>query len=754
MGNIKNYYFNKIDARVSNSDYWDFYLASDDSNPTIFDGIISGDCLVAHYDFNEDIFSTSNVPYAPQYANQYGSGFVDDKIYSLTTWNEAINLGVTATTWGLTGIDNGQLTFDKLSIDTTNTALTQTLTGSTLLIESGETRLILTQVTGSTGDFIYPLELVTENSSVGQYVQLCGGFYQGYYALDGYDYQVLPNRVPKSWTTELWLRPRSSGSTVCPEITANTSDAIYSGVSLTKLDSQRTVSVGLPNHGMSVGDLIFVSATTSDFYFLPDTGGVTTVTNVINNDTFQYQGSVSIVGFPTFGSGTITLYDKTCYTGVTLNKFSITDIEVPITGLTTSDYISVSGITTSATTGEFTPNIFPSLNGYGTIDSVNPSGFTYKVFNLSFSTPVVATGDVCTYSVRQIVEPITQTTLNDWTGTTDTEGFFLYFGTRAENKFWNQFEGLNTGSTSGCTGTGTTEWCTPVKETDVSYVDSSGLTISLSPPPTTYYETDNGFLIYSQTEDGYTVRNWTQGDTLVISGTAEEVTNTQNPFLIYRQGGLASCTSSATTAVTAKNFSGTTTPITELDKNADVIDNALGFRIKEDGSIGYRLLTVTASCVNEVTTTGVTIEEAYSASGAVTNDQWSMISIRFVANGTLDECELTYKPPRKGKLLFYVDRRLIWVVDDFDEFIARRLIEHRDKQLTVPFNISLGGGSQGLLESMTFDGQDPDDLGCNIEKYFGGTFIGDISQFRFYICDMDYCMISNNFNQEKSRYGK
>ena len=61
--------------------------------------------------------------------------------------------------------------------------------------------------------------------------------------------------------------------------------------------------------------------------------------------------------------------------------------------------------------------------------------------------------------------------------------------------------------------------------------------------------------------------------------------------------------------------------------------------------------------------------------------------------------------------MFYVDGRLKFVVDDFKEFVSKRLNEYKDKQLGVPFNISLGGGSQGLLESMTFDGQDPDDLG-------------------------------------------
>ena len=113
---------------------------------------------------------------------------------------------------------------------------------------------------------------------------------------------------------------------------------------------------------------------------------------------------------------------------------------------------------------------------------------------------------------------------------------------------------------------------------------------------------------------------------------------------------------------------------------------------------------------------------------------------------------LQERGPRNGKLLFYVNCKLKFVVENFSEFIARRLMEHKEKQIGVPFNISVGGGSQGLLESMTFDGQDPDDLNLSIQENFAGSFIGGLSQFRFYICDVDYCTLQNNCEQESDRY--
>jgi hypothetical protein len=599
MGNILNFNVNKVDMRLSNTDYWDLYLAKTDIALIPQDTIISGACLVAHYDFNNNNIFDSPSQYDYQYTDEYGDalpigqsqynnpyavqygdvlGYVQS-IYSLTTWVDAVNSGYTMPTIGLTGIDNGLLLFNKPSGDTTNQALLSTLTASTLHIPSGDTRLCLTAVSGMTGDYVYPVEMVGNPADAGNFLRLCGGFYQGYYKLDGNSYEVLPNRVPNTWTAELWLR-------------------------------------------------------------------------------------------------------KPC------------------------------------------------------VDDCNVTG----------------------------------TTLNDvYTGNT---GFFLYFGTRAENKFWNIFEGLNTGTTSGCTS-GQTEWCTIPKETDVSVVNNEGYTIPLSPPPLKFDVIDNKFMMYSRASAssgsrcgrcggdhpaGKTVCNFT-GDTITLTSTTQVVTDDRNPFLIFSRASASSgsrcgrCGGDHPAGETVCSFSGFTTDELELDKDADLIDNAIGFRITPDGAIGYRKLIVTATCVNEVTVTGCSIEESYSASGVVTCDEWQMISIRFVANGVLDECEMEYAPARKGKLMFYVNRRLIYVVDDFDEFIARRLVEDSAKQVAVPYNISLGGGTQGLIESMTFDGQDPADMPSCLQNNFAGTFIGDISQFRFYICGMNYCDIKNNFEQERERYG-
>ena len=111
------------------------------------------------------------------------------------------------------------------------------------------------------------------------------------------------------------------------------------------------------------------------------------------------------------------------------------------------------------------------------------------------------------------------------------------------------------------------------------------------------------------------------------------------------------------------------------------------------------------------------------------------------------------RKPRLGKLMIYVNSKLKLVVNDFDEFVAKRLNENSLKQVGVPFNISLGGGSIGLLESMTLDGLDELDRNLPIEKFFAGTFIGGLSQFKFNVNDLSFCDIEHNYRLDAARYG-
>ena len=608
MGNIRNFNFNKLDLKLSNSDYWDFYLAADDRGLSSSSGLTSGDCFVVWYDFNNPSI----------YPN---SATTASTIYSLVNWTGATNTGYTFDTIGLTGVDNGLVTFEKDVLDLSNQNLVDALTGSTLIIPSGDTRFVMNLVTGTTGQYVYPTERIIDPTfTFGDYIQLCGGFYQGYYKIDGSTYEVLPTRVNQAWAAEFWLNK---------------------------------------NENCNI-------------------------------------------------------------TGTTLN------------------------------------DLYP-----------------------------------------------------------ENKGIFFYMGTRAENKFWNQFEGVDSGCTSACTiDSACTEtispWCTVLKEKDITIIGDYGFGIPLNPPQVEIELVTNNFLIYGRARDERApkltgdvgtilttaITNTTSsnddfgcnrsnglgctkystdglgsqtvcsydGNGIAVARTKDVITDYRNPFLIY---GRARSKSSGCTCSccgpddglgnqTICSYSGKTSPQIELDYNLDIIDNAIAFRITDDGRIGYKMLIVTGACETisgeSIYTSGTTIRQGYSEPNMITEDEWSYVVIRYATNYE-DDCKLKVAKQRKGKLMFYVNARLKYVVNDFPEFIAKRLNEYKSKQVGVPFNFSLGGGTQGLIDSQTFDGLDMADRELPIEKNFAGSFIGGISQFKFNICDLNYSQIQYNFNTEANRYG-
>ena len=131
---------------------------------------------------------------------------------------------------------------------------------------------------------------------------------------------------------------------------------------------------------------------------------------------------------------------------------------------------------------------------------------------------------------------------------------------------------------------------------------------------------------------------------------------------------------------------------------------------------------------------------------------------------------------RLGVLKIYVNGYLFMEIADFEEIIPHELNTEKEKQLGVPFNISIGGGTQGLRESLAFSGctnregpyiQDPELMpnqtlsGTSLsglttdiimEPTFGGTFMGGISQFRMYTEPLSSPQIQHNFRILKDKF--
>ena len=84
-------------------------------------------------------------------------------------------------------------------------------------------------------------------------------------------------------------------------------------------------------------------------------------------------------------------------------------------------------------------------------------------------------------------------------------------------------------------------------------------------------------------------------------------------------------------------------------------------------------------------------------------------------------------------ILFYVNNYLVFISKELSKFNFKQLNEVLTKQETVPYNISLGGGSLGLMETILPNYYAISDYILPIEKDFCGTFMGDIKSFKIYI---------------------
>lgn len=250
---------------------------------------------------------------------------------------------------------------------------------------------------------------------------------------------------------------------------------------------------------------------------------------------------------------------------------------------------------------------------------------------------------------------------------------------------------------------------------DFTYLTENTLDVSKNQY---YIKTDNKFLLFDRTKDGYTVNNWVDGTKAIYVGTRTSFN--KNLFLLMNR---------TKTGYTVQDIQKLKEEnMQEYNVINDLYNNALAFRIKDDGSIGYRYLV--QDCESEE---GYSIKEAYSKPNIIKNDEWSLIDVKISS---------LYG---KMKLMFYVNGSLVFISDDLPMIDLRVLKESEDKQETVPFNISIGGGTQGLADVVLPNYMIDPYRVYPLEKHFAGTFIGYLKSFKMYDCNLELLNIVNNF---------
>lgn len=325
----------------------------------------------------------------------------------------------------------------------------------------------------------------------------------------------------------------------------------------------------------------------------------------------------------------------------------------------------------------------------------------------------------------------------------DNNGIFFFMGARAENKFWpyyrhdkdkmNQYKEeyceflVHETQDTKCGDYALDDayWTDGNAEGDCNDFDTSD-GIPVGEQGYFEMETDNKFVFFNCTPTGFTTHNWVEGTTVLLTGVHRPNIN------LFP---LMNCTPTGYTVHTYQQLLedyGTEENGAYYNILDDLRGNAIAFRVREDGSLGYKMAVTNCDLEDKYEAI-----EAYSKPNIIPYDEWVNITVQFVVVPEVDKCEAKRRKNRVMRLYFYVNGALVFISKELPIPNFRALDDAYQKQEGVPYNISLGGGTQGLAEVIYPDYGTLHYL-LPMERDFGGTFLGDIKSFRFFDCPLNY----------------
>ena len=387
-----------------------------------------------------------------------------------------------------------------------------------------------------------------------------------------------------------------------------------------------------------------------------------------------------------------------------------------------------------------------------------------------------------------------------WTGDTsvglndrypDGKGTFFYMGTRAENKFYHYADGhpkQDTGYTRVTSGLTCMNTCGCLTESGVTahtcmkVYQVSGYTsvnCNCGCPCSCSVKASNPELdpLYDGVSNGMSIR---------LSG------DTGNPRVCVKEYIITGACLPVSACTTDLEFV-TGTTVMEWCSTRGIFDVCSGTTYIENehwvqlDAVFER--DVYLECAEAYTLGGLgqLVTEVYTASSA--NNSVSLIEPPLTHEKIynpavtdaviMNDYWIQQRKYRLGKMKIFVNGYPLMTIEDFEEIIPRPLNTAKEKQIGVPYNISVGGGTQGLKDNLTFSGgcppelsgityqQDPECLTTqdldetiysgltteiHLEEIFGGNFIGDISAFRMYTEPLDASMIQHNFRILREKY--
>lgn len=637
-------------------EYWDFVLSQDGTPSTGYGPRMTKRCLSSYIEFGDKECQESN----------------GVRSYTGYTWDECKNDGAILEDIGYTGIDNGLIYYGGYE-RITNKDFYDIFTNSVVTIEPNDCRLHLHQVTGNTGVYSYPMEYVE-----GKYYTLTGGFFQGFYKLHGFDYQVLPQYIENEWNVEITLRPKwaiQEENTLNMKHPENEGIFFYMGTRAEDkfLQFYNTDLSEFPEREQPKREPC------NDDYFLMSSD---------YHEDYDYMKCDNCA--PDTGYPIISSYEVDCCDKETKDKKKC-NCGKPATGKEIKQ------------TSEKTKKEFNKRKARHLAYFLNTYGYSeFSDCNCKPSVIQTIDGKDCCCSTGYFGEDYIIKNCECNTFLADED--------------YIEKDVIISGAT--------------IMTSDGSPLEDSG-----------YYEikTDNKFLTFNRTKYGFTTANWDENTLVVLTGSTNDL-RTGNLFLLMHRG----C-SGYTTETIDQYYSDNRK---KFDFLPDILGNAFAVKRNADGSISYRYMVLDCDKPERYS-----ILEETSFPGLLEENKWSTVNIKFsILNGAgLDDCGRPYGK-RTMRIFIYVNGLLKFVSKELPEFNFKALSAIKEKQEGVPFNISVGGGTQGLCDSVWLDYWKAFEKILPIEKNFAGTFIGDIKTFRFYTCKLHYAEIKNNWLYNRANW--
>lgn len=726
--NIKINNVRSLDAKVLLDEYYDFMLYKGEA----YGAWDANACLAA--DFSE---------FQPD---------ENGRIHSLTSWSKATNEGVLLKDIGLTGIDNGFITYRKDMIS--NQDFLNILTGSTFEVDSADTRFFMSPVSGNTLEYCYPMSAVTDEEGKVQYMAFNGGFYQGFYKLHGFDYQTLPNSLGYGWTLNFKIRPRSDYETYDCSINhkhpENDGIFFYMGTR-----AENKFWQFYPNNSASTEEFVERNADNDGYMGNDcDEGEIYDIYSNHVADSEYLQDELPEKPEPGYFidgyAASAVTPDCPCMEDIIARERAAKGLDYFADGYLT--YIGESNVVVKQYDGDYASKTRPYM------DCVKECGCQSKECKEKGEARVCECG-LSKYDDRKL---------------DSLAGWFMHSYSYRPEGYCEGCVGCGCGEKT-CTAEGNNyaEVCQCCEDyfLDCYYNDmcyhgpkviepdylmediridkkGDGITDSIGHlfNRTGYFEisTDNKFVFFNRTCTGFTTHNWTEGAIVVLTGRTNW--SNVNLFLLMNR----TCTG-WTTHTIEKYYEANEKP---YDVYKDIKGNAFALRITGSGAIGYKYGVL--DCSEEGGEHHYSVKEEYSKDGMVKYDQWNDVTVKIAVLNPIYRSPYYYynqygqlsamtfceqSGNKRIKIYVYVNGYLKLVSKELPEFNFRELNEVFQKQEGVPFNISLGGGTQGLMETIGPDYMNSSKYILPLEKDFGGSFNGDIKSFKMYDCPLNYSTI-------------